>query len=48
MNYSEAAFFDRNACQHVADYLEAKRLQRVNHQLASLRRGDRIRQRAFA
>ena len=48
MNYAEAAFFDRNHCQHVAAYFEVKRLARVDSKLASLRRGDRIRDRAFA
>lgn len=28
MIYSEAAYFEGHPCQHVADYLEAKRLER--------------------
>lgn len=28
MIYAEAAYFDGNHCQHVADYLERKRLAR--------------------
>lgn len=47
MNYSEAAFFDRNHCQHVADYYEALRLARAEAGVAILRR-SRIRHRAFA
>jgi hypothetical protein len=29
MIYAEAAYFDGNHCQHVADYHEARRLARI-------------------
>jgi len=32
MNYAEAAYFDGNHCQHVADRDEHRRLQRISEQ----------------
>lgn len=48
MNYAEASFFDRNHCQHIADYYETLRLQRAAQSFTRLRRNDRVRNRAFA
>ena len=32
MLYAEAAYFDKAAVQHIADYYERKRLQRIKAQ----------------
>jgi hypothetical protein len=38
MLYDEAAFFDNNACQHVADWYNVQRIKRINAELERIRR----------
>lgn len=41
MIYSEAAYFDGNHCQHVADWLENARLVRIWNSAQKAARGGR-------
>lgn len=41
MSYSEAAYFDGNHCQHVADRLEALRLKRIDDTHRKIARSTR-------
>lgn len=38
MIYAEAAYFDGNHCQHVADWLDARRRKRAETDMRDMRR----------